>query len=293
MEQKKYHSVIRYGKQGTEDVLTGNIVIQEKLDGANASFKVEDGKIKFFSRNNELDVSNTLRGFSIWGMKHLGNVEFEKVRENFIFFGEWLVPHKVQYNEEAFGQFYLFDIYDTETEVYLPFEEVKYAAEEFKLNVVPVMYEGPFQSLDHIQSFVGKSHLGTVGEGVVVKNPAHVDKHGNQTYVKFVSDAFAEMANVKKHDIKAPATDSLQVFIESTVTKGRVEKLLHKAVDEGHLVEDFAIEHMRDILKFMGNRILEDIMKEDSDILFKLLKPKIGKYMPLIVKEVLKELGRM
>lgn len=286
MEQKKYRSITRFGKKGTEEVLKGNIVIQEKIDGANASFKVEDGKIKFFSRNNELDASNTLRGFSTWGMKHLGNVGFEKVRENFIFFGEWLVPHKVQYNEEAFGQFYLFDIYDAEKELYLPFEEVKNAAEEFKLNLVPVMYQGPFQSLEHIKSFVGMSRLGPVGEGVVVKNE-------EQLYAKFVSDAFAEMANVKKHSIKAPATDSLQVFIESTVTKGRVEKLLHKAVDEGHLAEDFAIEHMRDILKFMGHRIMEDILKEDSDILFKLMQPKIGKYMPLIVKEVLKEMGRM
>lgn len=48
MEQKKYHSIIRYGHKSTQDVLNkgDKIIIQEKIDGANASFAVIDGELK-------------------------------------------------------------------------------------------------------------------------------------------------------------------------------------------------------------------------------------------------------
>ena len=50
---KKYDSIPRYGKQGTRDILGTEVVVMEKLDGANASFGIIDGKLKMFSRNQE------------------------------------------------------------------------------------------------------------------------------------------------------------------------------------------------------------------------------------------------
>lgn len=292
---KKYSDVMRYGKAPTVHMIEGSkdyIIIQEKLDGANASFRAEDGLIKAFSRNKELDAHETLRGFYGFVQDHLG-LKAKDMNERYIYFGEWLIQHKVHYRDEAFGRFYLFDVYDTEAEKYLSFGQVQTAAEELDLMLIPVLYEGPYQSLEHIQSFVGKSVLGPVGEGVVVKNANYSDKHGNQLYTKFVSKEFTEMANIKEHKIDKQQKDGIQLFVEASVSKARVHKLLLKLVDEGHLVEDFAIEHMGQILKLMGPRLFEDIVKEESDVLFSMVKGKIGKYSPLIIKEVLQELGRM
>ena len=60
---KKYDSIPRYGKQGTRDILGTEVVVMEKLDGANASFGIIGGELKMFSRNQELNEYNTLRGF--------------------------------------------------------------------------------------------------------------------------------------------------------------------------------------------------------------------------------------
>ncbi|MCP1159304.1 RNA ligase family protein [Bacillus infantis] len=291
MTQKKYMDVVRHGKSGTHLTIEGNpqIVIQEKLDGANASFKFEDGQLKCFSRNTELDESNTLRGFTVWANEHFK--DHEGLAENYIFFGEWLVRHKLSYGENE-NKFYLFDIYDTEKEEYLPFNKVVSAAEELGLNLVPVFYEGDFQSIEHIQSFVGKSHLGEIGEGVVVKNVTYKDKYGNQQFTKFVSDQFAEIAKTKKHNVK-PTNDLLQDFVDLTVNKARVSKIIHKLVDEGLIKEDYAIEDMGVILKHTGTMIYDDVIKEELDTLLKVVKSKIGRKVPTIVKEVLVEEERM
>lgn len=287
---KKYMDVLRHGKSGTHLTIEGSprIVVQEKVDGANSSFKCEGDKILCFSRNTQLDENNTLRGFYNWVQD---NLKAEDLVENGIYYGEWLCRHKLSYGENE-NKFYLFDIYDEETERFIPFNLVKTQAERLNLNLVPVFYEGEYQSLKHIQSFIGKSMLGEVGEGVVVKNVNYTDKHGKQQFTKFVSDQFAEMAKVKPHKVNAPK-DDLQEFLNSTVNKARVSKIIHKLVDEGFLNEDYAIEDMGAILKNAGSRVFDDVVKEELDELLKLIKGKIGRKLPTIVKEVLSEEGRM
>jgi hypothetical protein len=248
----------------------------------------ECDQILCFSRNTQLDEHNTLRGFYNWVQD---NIKAEDLIEDGIYFGEWLVRHKINYGENE-NKFYLFDIYDTETERYISFDLVKYQAKKLNLNLIPVFYEGVFQSLGHIQSFIGKSQLGEIGEGVVVKNVNWINKHGEQLFTKFVSDEFAEIAKVKKQVIKQP-TDQLQEFVNSTVTKARVSKIIHKMVDEGILEEDYAIENMGVILKNAGSKVYEDVMKEELDELLKKVKSNIGRMLPQVVKEVLADENRM
>lgn len=288
-EMKKYQSIVRHGKKGTHLTLEdgSDIVIMEKLDGANASFLIGDGKLRCFSRNTELDPSNTLRGFYEW-VQSL--TKEQQPREGLILFGEWLCRHKLDYGENE-NKFYLFDVYDTEKEEYLSFDEVSNVADQLDLLLVPVFYAGKFQSMEHILSFVGKSELGEKGEGVVVKNYSYRDRYGKQLFTKFVSDEFSEMQNVKKQKIKTQA-DALDEFVNNTVTKARVQKILHKLVDEDIIKEDYAIEDMGSILKGFGSRIVDDVIEEELDVLLKVLKQKISRKVPSVVKEVLAEEGR-
>lgn len=287
---KKYQDIVRHGKSGTHLTLEGNphIVIQEKLDGANASFKRDGDKIVCFSRNTQLDESNTLRGFTTWVHD---NLNADQLVEGAIYFGEWLVRHKIDYGENE-NKFYLFDIYDEETEQYISFKLVKNEAKRLNLNTVPVFYEGEFQSVEHIQSFIGKSQLGEFGEGVVVKNVNYTNKHGQQQFTKFVSDRFSEITKTKKQKINTQ-NDVMQEFVNSVVNKARVSKIVHKLVDEGLLQEDYAIEDMGTILKHTGSRVFDDVIKEEHDELLKLLKSKIGKKVPTVVKEMLSDEGRI
>ena len=51
--------------------------ISIKIDGANSSIAWEDGELKAFSRKNELNMSNNLRGF--W--EFVQNLDKEKFRD--------------------------------------------------------------------------------------------------------------------------------------------------------------------------------------------------------------------
>lgn len=57
------------------------------------------------------------------------------------------------------------------------------------------------------------------------------------------------------------------IFVNECLTLARVEKLLYKLVDETLLEEQFGIEDMGLILKHLGARSYEDMMKEESDSL--------------------------
>jgi len=286
---KKYMKIIRHGKSATHLTLENNakIVIMEKIDGANASFKREGDKVIAFSRNNPLDETNTLRGFYNWVQE---NVKVEDLEEGIIYFGEWLVRHKLDYGENE-NKFYLFDTYNEVANTYLDFKHTKSEAFRLALNLVPVFYEGEFQSLEHIQSFIGKSKLGKVGEGVVVKNYDWTDRQGDQQFTKFISDEFAEVKQVKKQRV-APTTDLLDEFVGMNLTKARVDKILHKLVDEGIIEEDYDITDMGTILKNAGAKVYEDIIEEELDELLKQVKSKIGRKLPTVIKEVLVAGGR-
>lgn len=292
-EIKKYMSIVRLGHKTTADVLNKGdyITITEKVDGANASFTAIDGEAYGFSRNNSVNEDNTLRGF--YGF--VQTLDASNLLPNKRYFGEWCVKHKIDYGENL-NKFYLFDIYDEETQEYLPLDFVKTEADRLKLNLVPIFYEGEYIDFEHLSGFIGKSELTEdgKGEGIVVKNVDYRDRHGKQIFVKLVSEGFREMQKQK-----APKDPSKQpeefTFVKTFMTKGRVEKLIHKLVDEGILEEKFGIEDMGLILRNLGDRVYEDMIKEESDSLSKEFKENnlrkgIGKNLPLMVKEIIAEM---
>lgn len=288
--------VVRLGHRSTVGVLNegDNIVIQEKIDGANASFTGGEGNTRCFSRNKELDEENTLGGF----YQFANSLNDDELIPGYLYFGEWLNPYKVRY-ENYEKQFFLFDIYDLNREQYLPFSFVKGEASRLNLNLVPVFYEGVYQGFDHLQQFVGITNLGgklgevTTGEGIVVKKVSYLDRFGKQQFVKLVTDSFREVQQQKAPKDPSKKTEE-QVFVDNCMTKARVEKLIHKLVDEGILNEKFDITDMQVILQNLGGRIYDDMLKEESEMLPKEFEEKqirkaIGRGLAVIVKEILRE----
>lgn len=300
---KKYTDIIRYGKTQTNGVLTeGDIIsITEKLDGANASFRFDEENVlgvTCYSRNQALSEDNRLRGFYNYIVESIVPIK-NKLKTNYIYYGEWLVSHKAVYKPEAYGKFYLFSIWDSEEEQYVSDSIVQSEAERLGLILVPYIYLGEYISYEHLMSFVGKSELTlepNTGEGIVVKNVSYFDKFNKQVFVKLVSEKFAEV--VKQRLPKDPTVNNEFVsIIKSVLTEARVEKLIHKLVDENILKEDYAIEDMGIILKNLGMRVYEDIMKEESDLLGDYeeqnIKRAIGKNLPNTIKNILKNQNRM
>ena len=279
----------------------GDIIsITEKIDGANSSFCVDDNElgISCYSRRQKLDPSNRLRGFYDFILDVIVPMK-DKLNPNYRYYGEWCCSHTVQYKPEAYKKFYLFSIWDEEADRYLSDEIVKSEADRLGLTLIPYLYQGEYISYEHLMSFVGKSDLTlepNTGEGVVVKNVSYLDRFNRQIFVKLVSEKFSEV--VKQKPPKDPTVNNeFRDLIRSVLTEARVEKLINKLVDEGVLKEDYAIEDMGIILKNLGNRVFEDIMKEESDLLKNYeeqnIKRAIGKNLPNTVKIILNSKNRV
>lgn len=299
MEQKKYMDIVRLGHKVTFGVLNegDDIIIQEKLDGANASFRRDGDIIRVYSRNNELSEENTLRGFYTWVQT---NIDVASLEEDEVYIGEWLVKHKIDYGENL-KKFFLYDVYITSTHEYAHYSLVDAVASSLGIPVAPRFYVGKYQSFEHLQSFVGRTDLGgklgeiETGEGVVVKNYDYKDRYGRQVFVKLVTDAFREIQSQKapKNPNRPQTVES--EFVSTYLTEARVEKMIHKLVDEGILDEAFGIEDIGTILKNLGNRIKDDLLKEELDSLPKDYEEKelgraIGKLLPTQVKNIINKL---
>lgn len=295
MEQKKYHKIIRYGHKSTQDVLNKGdyIIIQEKIDGANASFAVINGELKCWSRNRELNESNTLEGFYGWVQQ---NVQVQKLLEGVVYFGEWTAQHKVSY-EGYMKQFFLYDIYNLHLEEYVSFSMVRDEAKRLGLQLIPVFFEGEFESFEQLMSYVGRTDLGgklkgkPTGEGIVVKNVNYRDEFGKQVFVKLVIDGFREIQRQKQAKDSKKAFSEAESKVRECVTLPRVEKQVFKLIDNGLLDREYGIEDMGFLLKHTSPMVAEDILKEemqDFNVTIKDIQTYMVKVLPLVLKEIIK-----
>lgn len=252
----------------------GDIIqITEKWDGSNASIRydIETGKLVAFSRRLELTFNNTLNGF--WNYVQGLNPDDYKNTPNYVIFGEWGVKNAIRYNPEAYGKWYVYDIYDVEKEEYLPQTEVKKFVEEHGLTYIHVLYEGEFVSWEHCKTFCNSPAYGDKQEGIAIKNQTKLNNPYSRTpfVLKIVNECFSE---VKKDSHRQKIEDPqkikereyVQSIVDMVVTKRRVEKEIFKMRDEGIVPEKIEPSDMKIVAQNLPKRIYEDCLKEEREL---------------------------
>lgn len=230
------------------------IAVFEKIDGANGGFELSlDSTLRVFSRKFVLSEERNMRGFYQWVQEH---IDPYKLRRGFTYYGEWLVPHSLEYPPERYNRFYLFDIYDHQKDCYLPPETVVNEAIRLGIDLDPILYYGPYLGMDHLNSILGKSQLGEEGEGLIIKVRRTCE------YFKMVIPRLFE-----KHEIREESKTSPVKFIEDVVPYTRVVKFVHKFVDWGYLPEDYTANDWLKIYSLLCQHLLEDIFKEDVNLI--------------------------
>jgi len=76
------------------------VVIQEKLDGSNTAIYNDNGKLRLYSRSNELKGEDGLGGF----VKYIKEKESKILKylpNGYVLYGEWLNQGKINYNSLA------------------------------------------------------------------------------------------------------------------------------------------------------------------------------------------------
>lgn len=272
---KKYKDIERLKDKYAPAFKAGeHITITEKIDGANASIVVnEDGTLTACSRRNELNQNNTLQGFYDFVQTLDASIVSAALTSRYILFGEWLVKHTIRYPEDKMKQFYVFDVYDTETEQYMPWDFTKQIAEFIGLKTVPLFYDGPFISWEHIYSFVGKTEMDgePTGEGVVIKSQDRLDNKfsGTPEYVKIVAKEFSEVHQSKPQKeidpAKIAAKKADETLAATIVTARRITKGLEKLIEDGIIPEDWDEKSLGVIAKHLPRAIYNDCVKEEPE----------------------------
>lgn len=278
MEHKKFMDIQRI----KPDIVSGfevgdKIVIQEKIDGANAAvrYDAETDSVVAQSRKHILSATNNLRGFYEWSQTLDKNKVKECLGDNLIVYCEWLVPHTVKYPTDKYNRAYAFDVYDTNTQQYLTQDKVAKIARELGVACVPTFYCGEFVSWEHCMGFVDTTELGgEYGEGIIAKNQTKLNDPNtrNPFYIKIVGDKFAEVHSSSKKPISAEvlkAREEEQAIVGTVVTEARVRKILHKLVDEGILPESWGADEMPIVAKNLPRAVHEDCLKEEPDVVAK------------------------
>lgn len=305
---RKYNSIVRMGHRDSLGVLQkGDMIsVWEKLDGSNASFKRVGDEILAFSRNLPLSEENNLNGFYQWTQ----TLDVNKLTEGSTYYGEWLVPHKVAYGDNA-RQFYLFDVWEPlfedmmantmaggdlpETRYeYASTWEVVFEAEELGINLAPLLYVGEYRGYEHLEAIMGRSvHAEDPlkGEGIVIKNHAYRSKYGTQVWLKMVSESFAEVQKVKKPRDPKLDNEATRLARECT-TEARVEKAVDRLIETGVIAEDeLDLTNMGRLIPVVSSSVALDILAEearDADEQFtKDVTKMMGKLVPGHLRKII------
>lgn len=265
------------------------IVIQEKIDGSNTAIYNDNGKLRLFSRSQELKGEDGLSGFVSY-MKARESKILEVLPKGYVLYGEWLNQGKINYNSLAkqgkIEPYYAFDLAKeiinkpTEDEdfirVFASIEEMKEIANKIGLKTVPELDITNLSDYEEIKNkYVDnqKSALeGTdcIREGIVVKT---LD---GEKRIKIVADKFQEVKSIKNSETKSP-----YAFLDKYITPMRICKFLTTLGIENPKPEDY-----REIFKnldIIANDILEEekeqILKDITRIIKKQAIPNIKEYV--------------
>lgn len=137
-----------------------HLVVEEKIDGANAGIRFDDGGQLFLqSRGHFLTGGPREKHFNLfkqWAMT-VSSLLFERIGSRHVLFGEWLYAKHTVFYDELPHYFLEFDVLDLQAGDFLSTRRRRELLRGLPVVSVPVLHEGPVGSLDELMAFVGPS----------------------------------------------------------------------------------------------------------------------------------------
>lgn len=311
MEFRKYIKIYLLGHEENVNIFSNpndEIVIEEKLDGANFRWYINDfGQIIFGSHTQQLseDKDHKYQKNFERCINHIKEKLYGKdllKYKGMIFYGECCVKHTINYNWEKIPPFLGFDINNDENENYpkryLPYPLVKEVYEELGLNFVPVIKVCKASELkvseinDSVvpdSEYFSLSSQDKKAEGIIFKKYRFDEnnKDDGQIFAKYVREKFKEKNKEVFGGGKKFAKDDAEYFTAVYCTNARIDKCIFKLTDEG---KKLGMELMGELL----NLVYKDIWEENwNEIAFSKKKIDLQKFKQLISKRVLEVLKQV
>ncbi len=250
----KYNKIHRVGKEETEGIFAGTCYIEEKIDGANTSIWFDEGFIRLGSRSQR--ITEGFNGFVDYVMKNEPIKKLLTDHPEWRLYGEWLVRHTIHYKETSYKKFYLFDIFvDGKL---LPTEQVHKIADEYGIPTPQLFAILHNPTEDQLKEFAGKSNLGDVGDGVVIKNPSFINKFGEYQHAKLVTQEFKEDNGIVFGGNNKHSETYWEMYVVNKyMTLERIQKVMNKT--QPLIDKKLDLEHTPRII----NTAYHDMMTEE------------------------------
>lgn len=268
-EMKKFPSVRYPGDSETDGIMDGEVVVTEKLDGANFRFTVnEDGDLVVGTRNHEYELpdENLPKAF-YHAVEYVQDKLDEDARRiiagggggpRITLYGEAMHLHSLEYDVEyenpSSGSPYFADepnviLFDARNErgEWAHWDNVTGMAHTLGFETVDVIERGDPEDLD--LEIPDEGAYGPI-EGIVTRR---VD---GSVRAKKVTEDFKEK-NAQAFDDPSKAQSQAGSFVAAYITKPRIEKTAHKLVDEGGY-DELKMEMMEDLPR----AVIEDAFAE-------------------------------
>lgn len=150
-----------------EDLAGKNLVIEEKMDGANAGISFEDGKLMLQSRGHYLRGGVREKQFALLKQWAAAQEEalYVLLGEELIMYGEWMFAKHTCYYDALPHYFMEFDMLEKKSNSFLS----THVREALIINrgvreqivSVKVLAEGQFEHLGQLLTMIGPSHFRT------------------------------------------------------------------------------------------------------------------------------------
>lgn len=294
-EEIVFHKYPRIASVGHKDVqhifLTpeDEIVIEEKIDGANFRFYIkEDDEVVFGSRGNVIEEDNASQKNFTRCVKFVAdkiNEQKERYVGSLIFYGECCVKHSYEYDWDKIPPYLGFDVVDlSDGFMFVDYVKKKKFFDFFGLPMVPLIKIVKAKDVEKIDesSVPTSAYSLSQAEGIVFKN------YSKQLFAKYVTDKFREVNREAFGGGKKYTKDDSERIVAMYCTNARIDKVIFKLVDEGETLE-------MALMRFLPKRIIEDIYVEHwGDILnssFTINMKKVRKLIALRCKSVLNQVS--
>lgn len=254
-----YPSIYNLGHKAVSEILSGDVLIEEKVDGSQFSFARIGDTLLAKSRKKELflDAPESMFANAIATIQTIA----DKLHDGWVYRGEYLNTPKhntITYDRIPQKHIVIFDICDG-LESYLSYEDKIEEAARIGLEIVPIIHYGEVGSLDQFNemlqadSFLGGSKV----EGVVIKRYDLFTPDKKVMMAKYVSEAFKEKH--QKEWKPGSGKDVIQLLIEELKTEARWQKAVQ------HLAESGALENSPRDIGGLIKEIQSDVAEEEKE----------------------------
>ena len=264
---KKYPKIYHLGSEENNEFFEfgeDTVVIEEKVDGGNGSFWIDDdNNIHVGSRNRDLTTEEDEKTFAKQRATLQEKLEGKELSKDYIYYIEWMATHTIKYDTAPDvigidirakrsmieGEYGLFLARDLRTQLF----------DEIGIENVPLIWRGKINELKKMEvtSLIGPSkyYKGKM-EGIVMKNYCRKSRQGNhQLYAKIVADEFKENNKAIFGGVRKKNTDTEKI-VTQYCTDARVKKQILKLVNEDNL--PLGMELMSRLPREVANDILQE-----------------------------------